>query len=356
MAMSNESNKEQLRLARGQGEAEGTALRWIEEHAPGLHGETRAGALRLVYTLTAPEGSYRLRDGQLAWAEPAPDATAHLRVFAMDAGDGRLVPGLTLRATLVDAAGHEAALSALPFAWYPLLNGYGSNVRLPGSGMYHVRLQIEPPLFRRHDPYNGYRYTTPLVAEFAPVHLQVATLRASLPATEAEEGESDLAAGQASALRRTLVNMYKTAIGGKDQRVGDYIVANANEYSEAYWYFDTGHFVLATEMENSAARNSHVEVAVMDAETGRFVPGLRVQATLTDANGREVGSHAEPLMWHPWLWHYGENWRIPHNGRYRVHVHFDAPDFARYGRKAGHIMGEPVDCDFPGQKLISGQK
>ncbi len=44
--------------------------------------------------------------------------------------------------------------------------------------------------------------------------------------------------------------------------------------------------------------NLHVEVAVRNAGDGRFVPGVRVLATLTEPGGDEVGTHEQPLLWH----------------------------------------------------------
>lgn len=360
MTTSNEANQKQLNLARSQGRAQDQVLSrmlsWASEQDEGVSGRTQAGPYRIAYTITAPEGSWRFRNGALQWTEPEPGASAHLRVFPMDAGDGRFVPELTIRAALIDAHGHQEAALTLPFAWYPLLNGYGANLPPVPPGSYTLRLIIQPPLFHRHDPHNGYRYIQTTVAVFPSITLDPARLSHAPAATDLEESNLALARPEAQALRNTLANMYKTAIGGRDLRNGDYIVANANEYSEAYWEFENGKFVYATEMENSAARNSHVEVAVMDSLTGRFVPGLHITASLTDASGHHLGNHLEPFMWHPWLWHYGANWRIPHNGLYTVHVHFGPPDFARYGKKVGDIMSRPVDLDFHGQKLISGEK
>jgi hypothetical protein len=54
--------------------------------------------------------------------------------------------------------------------------------------------------------------------------------------------------------------------------------------------------------------NVHVEVSVRDASGGRFVPGVRVFATLIDPDGNEVGTHEQPLIWHPMIYHYGRNW------------------------------------------------
>ncbi len=57
--------------------------------------------------------------------------------------------------------------------------------------------------------------------------------------------------------------------------------------------------------------NLHVEIAVRDGADGRFVPALRVTATLVDADGTELGEHEHPLLWHPMIYHYGRNWKVP---------------------------------------------
>ncbi len=51
--------------------------------------------------------------------------------------------------------------------------------------------------------------------------------------------------------------------------------------------------------------NLYVELSVRDAGDGRFVPGARVLATLVDPDGEELGTHEQPLLWHPMIYHYG---------------------------------------------------
>ncbi len=60
--------------------------------------------------------------------------------------------------------------------------------------------------------------------------------------------------------------------------------------------------------------NVHLEISVRDAGDGRFVPCVRVIATLIHADGTEVGTHEQPLLWHPMLYHYGRNWRVARGG------------------------------------------
>ncbi len=127
-------------------------------------------------------------------------------------------------------------------------------------------------------------------------------------------------------------------------------------------------FRYSIENENSTARNAHVEVAPRDAANGNFLPGLRVIAELIGPDGpvppprdepdpgapREPGQ--VPFMWHSWLFHYGENWRVPGDGTYRLRVHVDAPTARRYGRASGARLGRPVDVTFDGVTIKAGTK
>jgi uncharacterized protein involved in high-affinity Fe2+ transport len=352
---SNESTPEQLQLAAEQGKADGRALSWELRDAAPASGEMTAGEYRIAYVLTAPEGWYEPGPGGLVWKEPG-DAGAHLRVFVLDGADGRTVPDLDIRASLLDGSGRAVDSRSLPFGWYPLLNGYGDNLRLPTDGSYTLRVEIAPPRFRRHDPYNGDRFTQPAVAEFSAVPFQGAGLSRRGPASARSEGQLELARGQGEALTRTLHAMWEQATSGAEQPAGDYRVAYAVEYSEAYWHYHGDHFQYATEYEESAAKNCHVEAAPLDARTGRFLPGLQVEATLVGKDGRTVGTRAEPFMWHPWLYHYGENWRVPESGEYRLRLRFAPPSYRRYGREAGRRFASPAEVEFTSVKIESGEK
>ena len=81
--------------------------------------------------------------------------------------------------------------------------------------------------------------------------------------------------------------------------------------------------------------NLHVEIAVLDASDERFVPGLKVTGTLIDPDGNEVGTHEHELLWHPMIYHYGRNWRVPADGEYTLKVHIDPPTFMRHDEVNG---------------------
>lgn len=361
MAHSNESTEAQLDLARKQGYADELSLKWLMEHTAPAAAQQRAGEYWVAYQLSAPEGWYEPgRDGgALAWHSPAAGATAHLHTVVRDGSDGRTIPGLTVRATFLGADGQTLATQALPYGWYPLLDGYGDNITVP-TGTYRLRLDVSSMPYRRHDPYNGDRLSRPVVAIFDAVPV-AATLARQAPLSDAAAGQRDLVRAQGDAYHQTTQAMYAQANDGKDKPLGDYHVGYAIEYAEAYWHFPhdsiTGHKLKYTSnVEGSARRNGHVEIAVLEARTGRFIPYLNVRGTLLGPQGEDFGTQSIPFMWHPWLYHYGENWRVPATGTYRLRIHADAPTFRRYGRQVGQAFASAIDTEFDNVKIISGQK
>jgi hypothetical protein len=56
------------------------------------------------------------------------------------------------------------------------------------------------------------------------------------------------------------------------------------------------------------------------------------------------------LTLHPWFNHYGHSVRLPRKGVYKLHVHFDAPGFRRWGRQSERFASA-VDVDFDNVSL-----
>lgn len=97
-----------------------------------------------------------------------------------------------------------------------------------------------------------------------------------------------------------------------------------------------------------------VEIAVRDGADGRFVPGLRVTATLIDAYCEELGTHEHPLLWHPMLYHYGRNWETPGDGEYTLRIQIDPPQFMRHDEINGRRFTECVGVEFTGVRAKTG--
>jgi hypothetical protein len=69
-----------------------------------------------------------------------------------------------------------------------------------------------------------------------------------------------------------------------------------------------------------------------------------------------VGSHIQPFIWHPWLYHYGRNWQVPEAGDYTLRIRIEAPIFHRHDQKNGRRFAEEIEVEFSNVKIETGQK
>ena len=170
---------------------------------------------------------------------------------------------------------------------------------------------------------------------------------------EAKANMLRMARKQGDALKEAAEFMMKEeADDGGEAHAGDYLVGYAVESAEGMYHLSNGKL----EWQDPTSENCHIEVAVRDAADGRFIPGLKVRLTVLDAQGNEVGTHEQPFLWHPWLYHYGRNWKVPGDGSYTFRVHIEPPTFGRHDRKNGLRFAEPVEVEFTGVQIETGQK
>ena len=87
-----------------------------------------------------------------------------------------------------------------------------------------------------------------------------------------------------------------------------------------------------------------------DRADGRLIPGLDIDVTVIDKNGKEIGTHRHPLLWHPYLYHYGRNWVVPGDGTYSLRVRFPAPQFHRHDKKNGKRFAQGRGRDVRGRR------
>lgn len=176
------------------------------------------------------------------------------------------------------------------------------------------------------------------------------------PMRESEESDAsqlELARRQGEALGAALAAMDEESESGVVvQRAGEYEIGVAVEEAEGMWRPRDGDLV----WENPEEENCHVEVCVRDRADGRFVPALEVAVTLVAPDGTEVGTHTQPFLWHPWLYHYGRNWRVRESGEYRVRVRVEPPEFMRHDHENGRRYGEAVEVEFEGVAIETGRK
>ncbi|MER7455976.1 iron transporter [Micromonospora sp. NPDC126480] len=168
MAPSNEATREQLDVARNQGNAYHQAMQAMAKEE-GAH-TAQAGDYLIGFVNEETEGMYALDGDTLVWREAAEDANVHLEVAVADAADGRFVPGLAVHLEL-SRDGTPVLATDLPFLWHPFLHHYGTNAKVPGQGPYRVTIRIAPAGFMRHDPVNGRRYAQPVEVHFDNVTL-----------------------------------------------------------------------------------------------------------------------------------------------------------------------------------------
>lgn len=160
---------------------------------------------------------------------------------------------------------------------------------------------------------------------------------------EANLNQLELAKSQGKAYVKALQHMVElVADAGDEKRAGDYIVAYALEKPEGMYHYQNGDLVWI----EPDAENKHIEISVRDGSDDRFVYGAEVYVTLYDGEGQEIGRHQQPLLWHPWLPHYGRNWVIPGEGDYRMKVEILPPEMPRHDKKNGKRFEAPVEVVF----------
>jgi hypothetical protein len=181
---------------------------------------------------------------------------------------------------------------------------------------------------------------------------------AASPAAVPSEVPSDEATAAQLALAKQEGDLYGQALAMLaqeatvvTQNAGDFAVSLIAEQAEGLWKLkDSG-----LEWTDPGSSNAHLEVAVRDAGDGRFVPGLNVSLSLTAPDGTDVGKHRMPFVWHPWIYHYGLNWKVPGDGDYTATVHIDTPTFSRHDQTNGNRYAAPVDIDYT-ITIKTGQK
>jgi uncharacterized protein involved in high-affinity Fe2+ transport len=168
---------------------------------------------------------------------------------------------------------------------------------------------------------------------------------------EAEPDQLGVARAEGDAYARALRAMDEES-GAVTQRAGDYLVAFVQENAEGMYELEDGRLVWR---EAPTEANAHLEIAVADAGDGRFVPGLDISLTVLDGD-RELFTTTMPFLWHPYLYHYGTNAKVPGEGPYTVRVQIQAPTFMRHDPVNGRRYAEPVQAVFEDRRFTPGRK
>jgi hypothetical protein len=130
--------------------------------------------------------------------------------------------------------------------------------------------------------------------------------------------------------------------GAPVRYAGDFLVAVDHDRPTGYYETDRD----GLRWREAAPFNTvQFDVAVADANDGRFVPGLTV-ALRAEKNGRTLAAGECLFRWHPRLHRYAVDLRLL-PGRYDVTVHIGTPVFQREDHAAGRRYSDPVVLRFP---------
>ncbi len=143
------------------------------------------------------------------------------------------------------------------------------------------------------------------------------------------------AAAQGQAFDEALKLMRKQAESAQVYD-GDLIVSLACEEAEGMYELRGGVLVWQAP---APEENQHVEIVVQDREDHRFVPGLTVECDVIDDSGAVVAKLRPQFIWHPFLFHYGANCALTHDGDHSFVVRIAAPSFPRHGKDREFAMG-----------------
>ncbi|MEX6505911.1 iron transporter [Jiella sp. M17.18] len=173
------------------------------------------------------------------------------------------------------------------------------------------------------------------------------------PSDEADRKQLRMAKEEGAKYLESLEYMAnEVADNGGKQHAGDFIVAFAQERAEGMYHLKNGKLEW---VEAPKDTNCHMEIAVLDATDHRFVPYLDITCTLKK-DGEPPVEFKPQFLWHPGLYHYGQDLKVPGDGRYDLTVRVAAPTFPRHDEVNGKRYAEPVEVTFEQIGITTGRE
>ncbi len=135
-------------------------------------GEQEVGAYRVGYIVEPAEGWWDGDPTALQWRGPSGEETNRIEILPFEAETGLLVPGMRIDLTILDESGEEIESKPLEFYRGEFYH-YANNFSFPGSGVYTLKAELNPPGFRRHDAgeAEGKVLTEPITVKFENVEI-----------------------------------------------------------------------------------------------------------------------------------------------------------------------------------------
>jgi hypothetical protein len=206
------------------------------------------------------------------------------------------------------------------------IHQYGANVALPDDGPVTVTVTVTPPAYARH----GDMLNVFVKPATATLHAHVREHALAFDARPVTPTDADYTVGDDV--------LQAIADGGSLHDVGPYRVGLILEGPEPVWLWKDG----KPELEAVGAdATNHIEVVLVDRESGQLVPRAAVDVTFV-ADGNAVGTAAlHPLL--SVFSHYGKTLALP-KGTTSVRIHVHPPALGAVGRPR---LADPADIELP---------
>ena len=134
----------------------------------------------------------------------------------------------------------------------------------------------------------------------------------------------------------------------------DYLITVGFEKAAGWYVLENGNLKWKYP-ENG--ENIHAEVIVQDINDLRFIPYLNISYELLDKDKKVVASKKEfRFIWHPFAFHYAEDFKIPGAGEYFTKVSIKIPDFRRHDSLRGKKYQSEVNVELGPFDLKPGVK
>jgi len=269
------------------------------------------------------------RDGGALSAAPAPPAGAiYVAVLVRERRTKRFLPAATV--TLVLEGGDGRREVGLTELWGDF-HQYGANLTPPPDGPVTITVHVSPPAYARH----GDMLTHFVAPASATVHGVVRQHTLAFDARPVVPQDPDYTLGEDVLQALTEAGTMRDG--------GPYRIGLIVEGPEPIWTWTDGAPAL---QPIAAGATNHIEVVLLERETGQLVPDARVALTFLGA-GRALGTAAlHPLL--SVFSHYGETLALP-AGADAVRVHVDPPALGTLDRPRFPDSTE-LDVPLPRQR------
>ncbi len=122
----------------------------------------------IAYSLESARKLTYQKDGAPTWLAPGED-NLHIGIAVHDDSDVHFISGLSVTVTVLDHNRYLLGSFKHPLLYRPNYRHYGRNWKLPGDGLYTLRIRVETPLEMLHDEINGQTYSARVEVEFRDV-------------------------------------------------------------------------------------------------------------------------------------------------------------------------------------------